>query len=60
MKQSNLVFILFDVVPTGRMSVFILWKALDASHMSELWTEGASGAPAILSVLEPIKHHIEL
>lgn len=60
MKPSNLVFILSDEVPTGQLSVFILWQALDALHMSELWTEGACGTPAILSVLEPIKHHVEL
>lgn len=60
MKPSNLVLILSDVVPTGQTSVFILWQALDALHMSELWSDGAHGMPAILSVLEPIKHHIEV
>lgn len=50
MKPSNLVFIVSDVVPTGQMSVFIFWQALDASHMSEPDRDAACGTLAIMSV----------
>lgn len=60
MKPSNLVFIVSDVVPTGQMSVFILWQALDALHMSEPQSDAACGTLAILSVRKSIKHHIEV
>lgn len=60
MKPSNLVLIVSDVVPTGQMSVFISWQALDASHMSEPDSDAACGTLAIMSVRKPIKHHIEV